>query len=124
MMRLTQAQSSTGQLSASITLPSHLLSPPLNDHHETFLALCRHRPTAKLKADVADRVLHPAECNITDKGGKESSAIDTLLRLHHHARWQVRAPAWTSGVGYGALVSNTMRPYSARTPSTTRFCTI
>src|SRR5262249_34122902 len=45
MMRLTQAQSSTGQLSASITLPSH----------------CRHRPTAKLKAEVADRVLHPAE---------------------------------------------------------------
>jgi hypothetical protein len=24
--------------------------------------------------------------NITDKGGKESSAMDTLLRLDHHAR--------------------------------------
>jgi hypothetical protein len=73
MMRLTQAQSRTGQLSASIT--------------ETFLASCRHRPTAKLKAEVADRVLHPAERNITDKGGKESSAMDALLRLDHHARW-------------------------------------
>jgi len=31
-------------------------------------------------------VLHPAERNITDKGGKESSAMDTLLRLDHHAR--------------------------------------
>jgi hypothetical protein len=55
--------------------------------HETFLALCRHRPTAELKADVADRVLHPAERNITDKGDKESSAMDTFLRLDHHARW-------------------------------------
>jgi hypothetical protein len=32
-------------------------------------------------------VLHPAERNITDKGGKESSAMDTLLRLDHPARW-------------------------------------
>jgi integrase/recombinase XerD len=35
-----------------------------------FFALCRHRPTAKLKAEVDDRVLHPAERNITRKGGK------------------------------------------------------
>jgi len=32
-------------------------------------------------------VLHPAGRNITDKGGNESSAMDTLLRLDHHARW-------------------------------------
>jgi hypothetical protein len=35
---------------------------------------------------TADRVLHPAERNITDKGGKESSAMDTLLRRDHDAR--------------------------------------
>jgi hypothetical protein len=35
----------------------------------------------------AGRVLHLAERNITDKGGKESSAMDTLLRLNHHALW-------------------------------------
>jgi hypothetical protein len=76
-------------------------------HHETFLALCRHRPTAKLKADVADRVLHPADRNITDKGGKVRKVLlleivsRSLLSLGGDAGANDPVFASRNGGGYG-----------------------